>query len=153
MERNEVISFDAEIIPGKSIGGISIGEDVISVLDKLDNGQGIEESVFSNFGVKYYLYSINNGIINFTTKDDGVVLALWCGIGYKGSYKGRYYPGVTVKDIKINFKSKELYGGYLVLDNNYNIYYGLPEEFDDYDNFCQLNDEIIFEDLYVGKLR
>lgn len=153
IQKNKPVSLYAEILPGCSIGGIFIGEKVINVLDRLSSEQTLECEEFNNFGKVYDLYTVNNGEINFTSDESDIVLALWCSIGYKGSYDGKYYPGISVREVKKNFREKEIYHGYLVLDRNYKIYYGLPDAFDDFVNFDEVNDDIVLEDLYVGDLK
>lgn len=152
-KKNNAISLSAEIVPGQSIGGILIGENVLDIIDRLPSDQELICKEFNNFGKNYYLYSINNGIINFTSDKDDVVLAIWCGVGYKGKCDEKYYPGISVGEVKENFRKIEIYHGYLVLDDNYKIYYELPEEFDDFNDFNEVDDDVILRCLYVGDLK
>lgn len=39
------------------------------------------------------------------------------------------------------------------MDRNFLIYYGMPDHIDDFNYFSDLDDDVVFEELYVGGLR
>ncbi|HCT6471251.1 TPA: hypothetical protein OT496_003576, partial [Morganella morganii] len=81
-----------------------------------------------------------------------VIIALWCKPPYSGSYKNKLYPGITASKLNEVSKKQEIIKGYLVIDKDFHVYYGMPEDIDDFDCFSDLNDDVIFNELYVGDL-
>lgn len=145
--------MSADIIAGESIGGISLGDNVLDILEAAGDKFAIKEIPFENFGNKYFHYKLNDGEINFTSNYDGEILAIWCEPGYLGMYNGYLYPGISAREIKEVSKIQEIYKGFLVIDRNFNVYYDLNEGVDDFDRFEDVNDEVKFNALYVGDLK
>jgi len=151
-EGDRVIGLDLEIVPGKSIGGICLGDNaddiVWNILDEFD----VQAFDFDNFGMKYTCYRIDGGAISFSANEAGNIVSLCCKPPYTGRFDKRFYPGITAGEIKARSKRQELVGGYLVLDRNYLAYYAMPDEIDDFDRFSDLDDDVVFNELYVGNL-
>ncbi|ELY2857425.1 hypothetical protein SMC92_004589 [Cronobacter dublinensis] len=152
MKDNTVINLVSDIIPGKSIGGISLGDNVVDIIECIGDEFTIDVFSFENFGVKYFCYKINNGAISFTCNESGNIISLWCEPPYLGSFNKKLYPGITVGELKKISKKQSIIKGYLVIDNNKLIYYGMPDDIDDFNHFSDLDDDVIFNELYVGNL-
>ncbi|GIZ28590.1 hypothetical protein TUM12151_15320 [Morganella morganii] len=150
--KNIVIRLDADIVPGKSIGGVSLSDNVSDVIRCINSGFTIKKHDISNSVGKFFLYKINGGAISFTSDEHGVIIALWCEPPYSGSYKNKLYPGITASKLNEVSKKQEIIKGYLVIDKYFHVYYGMPEDIDDFDCFSDLNDDVIFNELYVGDL-
>lgn len=152
MGSNMSINLDENIIPGKSIGGISLGDNVNDIIKCIEAEYCINVIEFENFGVKYLCYKINDGAISFTVNDTGHIVSLWCEPPYKGSFNGKLYPGITARKLKEISSIQTIIKGYLVIDNNPLIYYGMPDDIDDFNCFSDLDDDVFFNELYVGDL-
>lgn len=151
--KNYIINFDSDIIPGSSIGGISLGDCTEDVFECIADTFDVEISEFENFGGRYVSYEVSGGAITFVAREDGKISALWCKPPYKGRFDRRFYPGITAGELKSVSRRQEIFDGYLVVDRNYLIYYGMPEDIDDFNSFSDLDDGVVFNELHVGKLR
>lgn len=152
MKDKAVVSLVEDIIPGKSIGGICLGDNVADVIESVGDKFSIDAISFENFGTKYFYYKINNGAISFTCNESGKIVSLWCKPPYLGKFDKKFYPGITVRELKNISKKQSIIKGYLIIDNNKLIYYGMPEDIDDFNRFSDLDDDVIFDELYVGNL-
>lgn len=150
--KNIAIRSDADIVPGKSIGGVSLGDSVSDVIRCIKSEFTIKKYDISNLVGKFFLYKINDGTISFTSDKYGIIIALWCEPPYSGSYKNKLYPEITASKLNEVSKKQEIIKGYLVIDKDFHVYYGMPEDIDDFDCFSDLNDDVIFNKLYVGDL-
>lgn len=148
-----IIGLDMDIIPGKSIGGISLGDNVNDVIKSIGEKHPISKYDFQNHTGNYSLYNIFNGAISFTCDSNNIIVALWCTPPYQGSFNKKLYPGITALEIRRRSKKQEIIKGYLVIDKNSPIYYGMPDEIDDFNSFSELDDDTIFNELYVGNLK
>lgn len=153
MKNHTVVRFDSDIVPGRSIGGISLGDCVEDIFYRVADTFDVEIFEFENFGVRYVCYEIAGGAISFSAKDDGKITALRCKPPYKGRFDRRFYPGITAGELKRVSRRQELMGGYLIVDRNYLIYYSMPDDIDDFNSFSDLDDDVVFEELHVGGLR
>lgn len=147
-----MISLDAEVVPGKSIGGISLGDNASDVIKSAAGKFSVDFLEFENFGVKYVCCKIEGGAISFSYNEDGKVVSLWCEPPYRGGGDRRFYPGITAGKLRRVSRKQEIIKGYLVVDDNYSVYYGMPDDIDDFDHFSDLDDDVVFSELYVGDL-
>lgn len=147
------IDFSLDIIPGKSIGGISLGDNVDDVTLSLSEGVSFEIFDFENFGVKYHCCKLGGGAVSFTIDESGKIISLWCEPPYKGSFNGKLYPGITAKELREVTRKQNLVKGYLVVDNIYGLYFGMPDDIDDFNSFSDVDDGVYFNELYVGSLQ
>ncbi|EOD8960542.1 hypothetical protein ACJ5XU_004135, partial [Providencia stuartii] len=74
--KNIVIRLDADIVPGKSIGGVSLGDNVSDVVRCINSDFTIKEYDIGNSVGEFFLYKINGGAISFTSDKYGVIIAL-----------------------------------------------------------------------------
>lgn len=148
----KIIGLEQDIIAGKSIGGISLGDRESDIIDQIGDKYTIAQLQFKSQLEMYTLFKIADGAISFTSNKEGIIVSLWCKPPYKGSYNGRLYPGISALELKRISKRQELVKGYLVIDNMFNIYYGMPDDVDDFNCFNDLDNETRFNELYVGNL-
>jgi len=150
---NRFPDLKAEILQGLSIGGICIGDDINTVLSCLAEDCPVSSDYFfAPDGRCLMWYCFYDGAVSLTADEDGVILDVRCRKPYRGLFDGRIGPGMTAAEIaKFSRHQEECYG-YLVLDNNYQIYLSLPDGCDDFERFSDLPEDIVFEQLYVGNL-
>ena len=151
--KNIIIGLDMDIVPGKSIGGICLGDNINDIIQRIEYKYSLTKSSFSNNTGNYSFYRVQGGAISFTTNNHGVIVALWCEPPYLGSFKGKLYPGITAREISDKSKRQDIIKGYLVIDQDFTIYFGMPDDIDDFNSFSDLDDETIFNELYVGNLK
>ncbi|PWD68134.1 hypothetical protein [Pectobacterium parmentieri] len=151
--KNIIIGLDMDIVPGKSIGGISLGENINEIIQRIECKYSIAKSIFSNNTGNYSFYRVQDGAISFTTNNHDVIVSLWCEPPYSGSFKGKLYPGITAREIREKSKRQDIIKGYLVIDQDFTIYFGMPDDIDDFNSFPDLDDEVVFNELYVGDLK
>ncbi|AZL75660.1 hypothetical protein [Pseudomonas oryziphila] len=153
MKKNNAFSLDSDIVPGRSIGGVSLGDCAEEVFYCIADTFDVRIFEFENFGIRFVHYEVNGGVVSFVAKDDGKISSLWCKPPYSGNFDGRLFPGITAGELKSVSKRQELVSGYLVVDRNYLIYYGMSDNIDDFNHFSDLDDNVVFEELHVGGLR
>ncbi len=142
-----MINLEAPIIPNKSIGGISIGDDFKSYLDYLQS-----ESI--NFQIRSFdnglaIISIDNGTIQVTISGEGIVLNLACRKKYMGLCKGLYFPGMNISEILAQSEKQLIIHGFLIIDRDFGFGFEIPREFEDCDYAENLPKDFIPERLYV----
>ena len=153
MMRNRFPDLNAEIVQGGSIGGISLGDDFYQVLDKIDSDFCANTFDFQNAGGKFLCCEIEGGAIAFSVDESGRIISIWCKKPYGGSFGGKLRPGMTAKEIFAVTSGQHEFSGYLILDGNYSVYYGMPAHYDDFEDFEKdIPDDLVFEELYVGNL-
>lgn len=148
-----IIGLDMDIIPGKSVGGISLGDNIDDIIRCVGQSYSVDKTNFSNHTGDYSFYKIQGGAISFTTNNHGIVVALWCEPPYQGSFDNKLYPGITALEIRRKSKRQDIIKGYLVIDRDLTIYFGMPDDIDDFNFFTDLDDETTFNELYVGNLK
>ncbi|MEN3753037.1 hypothetical protein [Mangrovibacter yixingensis] len=153
MTRNTKFDSSLNIVPGKSIGGISLGDNVDEIILSLGENVPFETFEFENFGTKYRCYRLTKEGLSFTTDEQGKIIALWCEPSYNGRFNGRLYPGITAKELRAVTRKQILVKGYLVVDDIYNLYFGMPDDIDDFNSFSDIDDDACFNELYVGDLK
>lgn len=150
---NKVVpDYNAPIVAGTSLGGIELGGFADEVLACLQDSCRVENTESEGPAGAFTLYELDGGVVGFGVDGDGVIVSLWCRQPYQGLYDGRLGPGMSVSEISKMSRRQFEFGGYLVLDRNYQVYFGLPALFDDFDSFDELPRDLVFEELYVGDL-
>jgi len=144
-----MIDITAEILPGKSIGGLSLGtplQDVEAALFEID--QYFTEGSF----VSYESYActtitVADFGICFTAGESGLISRITCWPPYEGKFKTHFFPGMTVLEILEKARqhriSYNLLTGNIVFDDEPNACFDIPDEFegnyyDDIDHEWQL---------------
>ena len=150
----KVLSRTQPIIPGASIGGISIGENAREVVDWFNQMDlTICQKPFENFGRNYSEWTVSSWGLLFVEEDDKIV-RVSCFPGYDGSYNRIFHPGMSVKQI-VNASTKQQFiHGTLVLDGEFGAFFEVPEvyegrQYDDIDTVGQLPDEMVLQQLTV----
>lgn len=130
------------IIPGRSLGGISIGEQTDDVILRLSEGYIITRGLNCT--------SINEGLISIYHNEAGIISALSCNSSFPGRYSSKLWPGMTVLDVIKNTTTQVAWAGYVMVDNLEGVGLSLPEERDDFENILDEFDvDYIFEELWV----
>lgn len=145
------MNIHAEIISGKSIADIEIGESIDSYLPAIyQENRKVELNVYDNPGIKLHSYRIDDGLITINADKNGTILNLSCRHPYKGKYQGKLYPGMSIAQIVAASQKQLLIHGYLVVDNDFGFCFNLPHPYDDdFDFISQLPNDLILGEVYV----
>ena len=136
------MDLTTSIVPQKSLGGISIGEQIADVIARLSSDYTIEKRQKSTI--------ISGGLITAYHDESGLISSLFCNSNFKGNYLNKLWPGMTVGDVMKHTSIQVAWSGFVQVDRIEGI--GLPLA-DDHDDFERLTDEFdssyIFEELWV----
>lgn len=144
------MDLDAEIISGVSIGGIFLGSDFLEELQKIyQEGIAINEQRFSNFEIQYIHYEIDRGAVSVVTFEDGKIKRIWCEKPYRGKYKNKFFPGMTIHEIEQNSSKQTIVHGMLILDTDFGAGFRIPDEYEDIDHFKQFPKDMVLEEIHI----
>jgi hypothetical protein len=145
------MNINADIISGKSIADIEIGQSIDSYLPAIyKDNRKVELNVYDNPGIKLHSYRIDDGLITINADENGTILNLSCRYPYKGKYQGKLYPGMTIAQIIAATQKQLLIHGYLVVDGDFGFCFNLPHPYDDdHDYISQLPGDLILGEVYV----
>jgi hypothetical protein len=132
------------IVPGESLGGIFIGEQVEHVIHRLSDCYDI--------GVRANSICMNGGLVTAYHDEDGMILSLSCNSDFKGGFSTKLWPGMTVEDVLNNTRSQIAWSGFLQVDGIKGIGLSLPDALDDFEKITDIFDgAYVFEELWVYK--
>ena len=136
------MKLSASIVPKKSIGGISIGEQIADIVIRLTPDYAIEKTKNSTI--------INGGLITAYHDESGRISSLSCNSKFKGNYLNKLWPGMTVADVLKHTTVQIAWSGFVQVDRLDGIGLSLA---DDQDDFERLTDEFdssyVFEELWI----
>ena len=131
------------IIPGKSIGGISIGENVFDVQKRIHSHYDVKLSDGNSM-------SINDNMITLYYGKNGIISEISCSSKFNGVYDNKLWAGMTVEDVIRNTSSQVAWSGFVQVDNINGIGLPLPNEYDDFEKITDFLDlDFVFEELWV----
>ncbi|ELQ6065147.1 hypothetical protein SM092_003649 [Cronobacter sakazakii] len=135
---------DKVIIPGKSLDGIHLEDNIGNIIDSLKEHYLVERAD----GVVY----LNNDEILIGGEEDGSIYSVMCGKNFKGNYKNKLWAGMTVKDVLDNSNEQVAFGGCVVVDKIDGIGLPLPEGYDDFERITDfLSLDFVFDYLSIFK--
>ncbi|MCE9605834.1 MAG: hypothetical protein K8U03_13140 [Planctomycetia bacterium] len=149
------MDLKADIISGKSIAGIGIGEDIGVVLSNLrDDHVSFVESAFENHEMGFKKLDIADAKVSVIANDTGRIVRLFCRPGYLGKYKAVFFPGMSVKRIRQHSSKQLIMHGVLMVNDDYGAGFSIPDlyegkQYDDVDHIAELPDGMILEELNV----
>lgn len=145
------MNINAEIVSGRSIGDIEIGKPIDPYLASVyQENRKVELNTYDNPGLKLHSYRIDDGLITINADENGTILNVSCRSPYKGKYKGKLHPGMSVAQVVAATQKQLLIHGFLVVDNDYGFCFNLPSPYDDdLDHISELPDDLILEEVYV----
>jgi hypothetical protein len=136
------MDITTSIVPRKSLGGISIGEQIDDVIARLSNTYLIYKTINCT--------TINDGLITAYHDDEGLISSLSCNSKFKGNFQKKIWPGMTVADVMKNTSSQVAWSGFVQVDRIGGVGLSLPNELDDFERLTDdLDDSYVFEELWV----
>lgn len=131
-----------DIVPGKSLGGITLQNPVDAVIEGFRYHHVLE--------VSEGIVSVDDGLITIGHDASRSIYSVMCDSGFKGCYEGKLWAGLTVREVLKNSTTQIAWGGAVVVDGIDGIGLPLPDGFDDFD---QLTDHLslnhVFEHLSI----
>ena len=147
----KMIDIDAEIIPFESIANILLDSNVSLYLDDM----------YANFDVEFKEYSIPFGetnvayilddIIRVSATPEGKIIAIGCSEKYKGKYKGKLYPGMTMGELISLTESQRILNGTIIVDEDYGLSFTLPSPYDEIADYIKyIPHDLELNEIYVS---
>lgn len=134
-----------QIIPGESLAGIRLGDNIEHVISKVSGYYKIS----TNDGV----ILLDDGIITVGYEDNGSVYSVMCDKRFKVKYKSKLWAGMSVKDVLEHSKEQVAFGGCVIVDRINGVGLPLPNEFDDFEKITDfLPLDFTFEYLSVFRI-
>jgi hypothetical protein len=131
-----------QIVPKKSLGGISSGERITEVIGRFESGYSIEKQ--KNHTV------FNGGLITAYHDDQGLISSLSCNSKFKGNFLNKLWPGMTVADVMKSSLSQTAWSGFVQVDRIEGVGLSLPVFQDDFEKLSdEFDEDYIFEELWV----
>ncbi len=149
------MDLTAPIVSGTSIAGISLGTNIDELITELRNAHiPFIETTFHTFGRAYRKLTLAEGKVTVVSDDTNHVVRLSCRPGYFGKFKSKFFPGMTVNQVREKSLKQVLIHGMIVVDDDFGAFFDVPEvyecrQFDDVDNIFQLPPEMALSELHV----
>lgn len=136
------------IMPGQSMGGILLGEDISLVIDKLDRARTIER-------VNPSTVKVDGGKLTiYHNPKNGCIESISANKNFEGNYNGKLWPGMSVDDVLKHSTTQIAWCGFVQVDGIKGIGLSLPDEFDDFEALTDFLDKgFIFDELWVYSIR
>ena len=147
-----MIDVSAPIISYVSLGNIEIGSRIGDVLaSAYTQSMNVEIQEFPNHPTPATVYSIDGGAITATCFNDGLVAALSCNEKYLGTYKDKFFPGMSVQAFLANSEDQTLMYGYLMADGDHGVAFEIPDALDYIDYVKDLPLDFRLKRVWVQK--
>ncbi|NBF02172.1 hypothetical protein GV819_07685 [Pseudomonas sp. Fl5BN2] len=131
------------IIPGVSIGGVSIGEQIDNIAKTILKSEHLLEKTPNAL-------IIINGLITAYHDSEGIISAVSCNEKFQGKYMDKLWPGITVSEVLANSKAQMAWSGFVQVDQLRGVGLSLPEELDDFESLSDILDpDYVFNELWV----
>ena len=131
------------IIPARSIGGVSLGDDARETAKRIEiAGEEVTREAFQSIGGTFALWRVEGWGLEFVEADTRIT-KVSCTLGYEGSYGEMLYPGIQVAQVR-TMASKILFvHGMLVLNGEFGVVLEVPvvyrgQKYDDIDSIDEL---------------
>jgi hypothetical protein len=150
---SNMLSKEKPIIPGASIGGVSLGDNAQEVIRELKEMNLVTSSQpFANVGRKLTEWSIEGWGLSFA-EEGGEIVRISCYPGYEGRYK-QFFPGISVRQVLAATEKQLFIHGMIIVDAEYGVVFEVPEIYagecyDDIDTIYDLPDDMTFERIHV----
>ena len=132
------------IAPGKSIGGINLGENIKGVINRLEDSHLIEQTNPNTVVVDSGTVTI------FHDAETGVIVAISCNKNFMGDFMNKLWPGMCVTDVQENSRHQIAWCGFVEVDEHRGIGLSLPAKFDDFERITDfLTPDFVFDELWV----
>jgi len=126
-----MLDFSKEIIPYKSAGNVSLGDNINNYLSDIYKNHNVKISEYiipdNEKRASYFI----DETLRITTLCDGEVISIGCNNRYKGKCMGLFYSGQTLAQIIQNSTRQRVFHGCVIIDNNFGFSFELPAPYDE----------------------
>lgn len=130
------------IQPKESLGGIRIGDEIDSIIERLSSDYTATRNTHSTV--------INEGLITASHDQHGIISSLSCNSKFTGRYLNKLWPGMTTVDVLRNSKVQIAWSGFIQVDSINGIGLSLPDEHDDFERLDEeFGMNFIFPELWI----
>lgn len=144
------MNIESPIVAAHSLGGIVLGSDVkLALAQSYAEGRDVRMTVYDNPGIKLHSYAIDQGVLTINADEQGVIVSLSCQPPYRGTYKNKLWPGMSLAHIMAATQKQMLTCGALVLDGELGVYFVLPSPYDEFNYVQELPPDLILNTIYV----
>lgn len=149
----EPIDLDAEIVPGRSLGGIALGDDALERIVALERDARIAQRPALN--PRFTCFQIDESVLLVVGNDDFRIANLAALAGYRGRLFGYVHAGMALGELVARAPSAllreiHLRNEFLYLDRAESVGFLLPPDYDDAaDRIEQLPQALVLPALYV----
>lgn len=146
------MDLDADILPGRSIAGLTLGEDALELIVGLQQQCSVKERR-TNYPSST-CYEVDEAVIVIVNNVDFKIIDLAAMPGYRGRLYGYIRAGMSVRELIAGASSAllkhiHLYNEILYLDRAESVGFLLPPEYDDIGGVDCLPDDLALNALYV----
>jgi hypothetical protein len=147
------MNLDADIVPGRSIGGIVLGQQALEPIERLQQRARVVARPALN--PDYTCYDIDEAMTIVVANHDFLVANLAARGGYRGRLFGYIHAGMRVDELIAGAPSAllraiHLHNEFVYLDRAESVGFLLPPRYDDVaDRIEHLPAELVLDTLYV----
>lgn len=147
------MDLDGEILPGRSIGGIALGDDALDLIVALERRCRISQRPALN--PHYTCFQVDDSMLLVVDNRDFGIANLAALAGYRGRLFGYIHAGIKLRELIAGapsalLRAMHLDNEFLYLDRARSVGLLLPPEYDDAaDRIEHLPDTLTLPALYV----
>ncbi|BFO10746.1 hypothetical protein [Serratia rubidaea] len=148
-----MIDMSARIIPFKSIGNISLNDNISNYLEDMYSEFNVEVKEyiipfpFNEVNIAYIL----DGTLRISTTQDGEIIGVGCNENYKGRYNNTLYPGITMGDLIALTTSQRILNGTIIVNDNYGMSFTLPSPYDEIADYIEhIPHDVKLNEIYIS---
>ncbi|MEH6421987.1 hypothetical protein [Pseudomonas sp. CGJS7] len=147
------MDLDADIVAGRSIAGIGLGEVALETIEALQRRHRVAQ--YPALNPDYTCYRVDDALLLIVDNRDFVLVNLAALSGYRGRLFGYIRPGMSVRELIAGAPSallKDLrpHNQFLYLDRAQSTGFMLPPQYDDaVDRVDDLPPELVLDALYL----
>ncbi|QCT21068.1 hypothetical protein FEM41_16150 [Jejubacter calystegiae] len=149
-----MIDIYADIKSYTSLGDIEINQYVDCYSSELHGNFNVvvkEYTIPFPSNEKMFGYSLNNGVIVFSTTADGKIVSVGCNEDYKGKYKDKIYSGITMGELLALTSNQKILNGTIIVDDDYGMALTLPSPYNEIaDYISHIPHDLELNEIYVS---
>ncbi|MDX5631066.1 MULTISPECIES: hypothetical protein [unclassified Brenneria] len=146
-----MIDINADIISNKSIGNISLRDNVNDYLSDM----------YSNHTIRFFDYLLPDNekrmayvideTITVATLADGLITSVGCNEKYKGYYMNSLHTGMRMSDIIKLTDNQRIFNGCIILNDDFGFSIDLPAPYDEIaDDIDHIPLDLILKEMRVA---
>ncbi|AXV88954.1 hypothetical protein [Ralstonia solanacearum] len=146
-----MIDFCADIVSGRSAGGVALNDDIADYLEEMYfSHRVVLRSYHLPDGQERLAYSLDE-MLTVVALPNGSIFSIGCNGRYRGRCNGHLYPGQTMGDVIEVTGRQRIFNGCLVTNDDFGFSFVLPHPYDEMaDSIGDIPLDLVLEELYVA---